>query len=89
MHDRTDMVNNTVLDAMETKGGILLLHDRLKYTADHLDDLLKALVAAGFTFTTIDDKATFPKLNDCAAQNAPPPPPPPPCDTKTQQCPTP
>jgi len=60
---RSDLVGLTVSQAKSTNGGIILFHDIHANTANHLDEIITRLEAEGFTFTTIDDLETFPRLN--------------------------
>jgi len=60
---RDDFVGLTLSQASWKDGGILLFHDIHSYTADHLDELLTRLEEEGYSFTTLDDLATFPLLN--------------------------
>ena len=50
----------------ETPGGVVLMHDAQKYTARHLEHLIRHLEREGYTFTTLDS-GLFPKtLHDQA-----------------------
>jgi peptidoglycan/xylan/chitin deacetylase (PgdA/CDA1 family) len=60
---RNDMIGLTLSQVENTGGGIVLFHDIHPNTANNLDAILDRLEAEGFTFTTIDDTTTFPKLN--------------------------
>jgi peptidoglycan/xylan/chitin deacetylase (PgdA/CDA1 family) len=60
---RSDLVGLTLSQAKSTGGGIILFHDIHANTANHLDEILTRLESEGFTFTTIDDTTTFPRLN--------------------------
>jgi peptidoglycan/xylan/chitin deacetylase (PgdA/CDA1 family) len=67
---RNDMGAYVLSQIAQTKGGIVLFHDIHGNTANHLDAILASLEEEGYTWTTIDDLSTFPKLNGAAA--APP-----------------
>ncbi len=60
---RSDMKRYVLSQAQANNGGIILFHDIHPSTADHLDAILTALEAAGFTFVRLDDHAVFPKLD--------------------------
>ncbi len=60
---RNNIVGYVVKQAKSVGGGVILFHDIHSYTVAHLDDILTALEEQGFTFTTLDDTQTFPKLN--------------------------
>lgn len=60
---RGDMKGYVMSQVRASNGGIVLFHDIHKSTADHLDEILTAMEAEGFTFVRIDDQAVFPKLN--------------------------
>ncbi len=68
---RDNLVSNVLAEADRYEGGILLFHDNRAYTADVLPQILDALINEGFTFTNLDDEATFPLLNSQASQLAP------------------
>ncbi|MFT7520694.1 MAG: peptidoglycan/xylan/chitin deacetylase (PgdA/CDA1 family) [Kiritimatiellia bacterium] len=63
---RGDMPANIIAQAATFDGGIALMHDTHKYTADTLDDVVTALAYATFGFTWLDDVQVFPKLNQQA-----------------------
>ena len=63
---RDDMVGFIVSQAKGLGGGILLMHDIHANSANHLDEVLTALEAAGFSFVRLDDTSTFPLLNGVA-----------------------
>ena len=67
---RTDMTAYILHQLRSTNGGILLFHDIQHYTASRLDQVLTAIRGAGFTFTTVDDVRTFPRLNGRASAPA-------------------
>lgn len=58
-----DMLGFTLEQAARFDGGVVLMHDIHESTADALEGLIVALLAAGFTFTSLDDAAAFPNLN--------------------------
>ena len=60
---RDNMLAYVMSQARATGGGIILFHDIHANTANHLDEVLTALEADGFTFVRIDDLAVFPRLN--------------------------
>lgn len=60
---RSDIVGLTVSQVRATQGGIVLFHDIHQNTADHLEAIIDALVADGYSFVNVDDTATFPRLN--------------------------
>lgn len=60
---RADYKGYVMSQVRHTNGGIILMHDIHGFTADHLDEVLTTLEAEGFSFTRLDDVATFPKLN--------------------------
>lgn len=60
---REDMVGYVLSQVRSYNGGIVLFHDVHGSTADALPAVLDALIAAGYTFTNIDDADTFPRLN--------------------------
>lgn len=60
---RDHMIGYILAQVATHNGGVLLFHDVHGYTADHLPEILAALVEAGYTFTGLDDAETFPRLN--------------------------
>ncbi|MFZ4736305.1 MAG: polysaccharide deacetylase family protein [Bradymonadia bacterium] len=64
---RRDMAGYVMSQVRSTQGGVLLFHDIHGYTAATLDGLLAQLVSEGFTFTSLDDTSTFPRLNGTTA----------------------
>jgi peptidoglycan/xylan/chitin deacetylase (PgdA/CDA1 family) len=60
---RDDMQGYVMQQARANSGGIILFHDIHAHTADHLDAILTALEAEGFTFVRLDDTTVFPRLN--------------------------
>jgi len=60
---RADFPGWVLSQARARNGGILLMHDIKRYTAENLDEMLTSLEEAGFTFTRLDDVDTFPLLN--------------------------
>jgi peptidoglycan/xylan/chitin deacetylase (PgdA/CDA1 family) len=66
---RSDMRGYILSQVREMNGGILLMHDIHRSSADALDGILTALEAEGFTFVRLDDASMLPVLN-----GAPPPP---------------
>ena len=60
---RNDMKGYIVSQVKANNGGIMLMHDIHQSTADHLDDILTTLEAAGYTFVRLDDVAAWPRLN--------------------------
>ena len=59
-----DMLGFTMEQVRRFNGGVILMHDIHQYTADSLKPLLDALIAEGYTFTSLDDLAVFPLLNN-------------------------
>jgi len=68
---RDDFIGFTLHQAASRDGGILLFHDVHSYTVESLDALLSALEANGYTFTTLDDVDTFPRLNGITPPRGP------------------
>jgi peptidoglycan/xylan/chitin deacetylase (PgdA/CDA1 family) len=60
---RGDMQGYILSQARANNGGIMLMHDIHKNTADNLDKILTKLESEGFTFVRLDDTRVFPKLN--------------------------
>jgi peptidoglycan/xylan/chitin deacetylase (PgdA/CDA1 family) len=60
---RDNMQAYVMSQVASTNGGIILFHDIHQHTADHLDAILTALEAAGYTFVRLDNVNAFPKLN--------------------------
>jgi peptidoglycan/xylan/chitin deacetylase (PgdA/CDA1 family) len=60
---RDDMVGYVLSQVRSYNGGIVLFHDVHGSTADALPQVLDALIAAGYTFTSLDDAEAFPRLN--------------------------
>jgi peptidoglycan-N-acetylglucosamine deacetylase len=60
---RGDMTGWVLRQARSRNGGILLFHDIHRNTAEHLDAIVTALLAEGFTFVNVDDRDAFPVLN--------------------------
>lgn len=60
---RDDMVGYTLSQVRQNNGGILLFHDIHQNTANKLPSIIEGLRAGGYTFTNVDDVATYPKLN--------------------------
>ncbi len=67
---RDDMKAYVLSQARANNGGIILMHDIHASTANHLDEILTALEAEGFTFVRLDDTSVFPRLHG----ETPPPP---------------
>jgi peptidoglycan/xylan/chitin deacetylase (PgdA/CDA1 family) len=63
---RHDMVGFIMQQLHQNNGGIILMHDIHKSTADHLDEILTRLEDDGFTFARLDDATVLPKLNGVA-----------------------
>jgi peptidoglycan-N-acetylglucosamine deacetylase len=61
---RDDMVGFILRQVNSRQGGIILFHDIHAYTAAQLPVIIERLQAEGYTFTSIDDAAVFPALND-------------------------
>lgn len=57
-----DMLGFTMEQIERFDGGIVLLHDIHQSTADFVPELITALKDAGYTFTSLDDLHTFPRL---------------------------
>jgi peptidoglycan/xylan/chitin deacetylase (PgdA/CDA1 family) len=68
---RDDMRGYVMSQVRATGGGVILFHDIHRHTADHLDEILTAMEAEGFTFARLDDAAVFPKLNGKPAPAVP------------------
>lgn len=64
---RRDMIGNILEQTRKFDGGVVLLHDDRAYTADKLDEILRSLRDAGFTFTDLHDGDAFPVLAGWAA----------------------
>ncbi len=62
-HLRRDMVGFVLRQVRRRNGGIVLLHDRLTFTAEHLGKLLETLADEGFVLTKLADSRAFPRLN--------------------------
>jgi len=60
---RDDFIGLTLYQANLRDGGVLLFHDIHSFTAENLDGLMTRLEEEGYTFTTLDDVDTFPRLN--------------------------
>lgn len=60
---RNDMKGYILSQVRANNGGIMLMHDIHQSTADHLDEILTALEAAGYTFVRLDDVSAWPRLN--------------------------
>jgi peptidoglycan-N-acetylglucosamine deacetylase len=65
---RGDMQAYVMSQARSFNGGVILFHDIHPNTANHLDAILTALEADGFTFVRLDDTSVFPKLHGTAPQ---------------------
>lgn len=68
---RDSLTDNVLAQTKKFDGGILLFHDTRPYTADQIDEIITALLDAGFSFTNLDDPETFPILNGWAASLTP------------------
>lgn len=68
---RNDMKAYVMSQVRANNGGIVLFHDIHPSTADHLDEILTALEAAGYTFVRLDDTRAFPKLHGTTPQPSP------------------
>lgn len=60
---RDDMAGLTMSQVARTQGGIVLFHDIHANTANALEGILDRMESDGYTFTSVDDELTFPKLN--------------------------
>ncbi|MEZ4364910.1 MAG: polysaccharide deacetylase family protein [Kofleriaceae bacterium] len=60
---RDDMTGYVMSQVRAHDGGIILFHDIHGHTADALPAILDRLIADGYTFVSLDDEATFPKLH--------------------------
>lgn len=60
---RDDMQGYILSQVRAGNGGVMLMHDIHKNTAEHLDAILTKLESEGFTFVRLDDTSVFPKLN--------------------------
>jgi peptidoglycan/xylan/chitin deacetylase (PgdA/CDA1 family) len=57
-----DMIGWTMEQIRRHHGGIVLLHDIHLWTAEQLEPLIEAIDNEGFTFTALDDAASWPNL---------------------------
>lgn len=60
---RKDYTGYVLSQVKQTQGGILLMHDIHKNTAESLDRLLTILAQEGYRFVALDDVNIFPLLN--------------------------
>lgn len=60
---RHDFVGYTMSQIRSHNGGIVLFHDIHQFTANNVETIIANLESEGFSFTNIDDTATFPRLN--------------------------
>jgi len=60
---RDNMQGYILSQVRSNNGGIMLMHDIHKNTADHLDAILTKLESEGYTFVRLDNAGAFPKLN--------------------------
>lgn len=60
---RRDMTAFVLRQVRRRNGGVVLFHDRLRFTADHLEAIIETLRGEGYSFTRLDDLEAFPKLN--------------------------
>jgi hypothetical protein len=60
---RHDFVGYTMHQIRARDGGIVLFHDIHQFTANNVETIIGNLESEGFSFTNIDDTATFPRLN--------------------------
>ncbi len=60
---RSDLQGYVMSQVHHTGGGIVLFHDIHASTVDALPSIIGALTDAGYTFTSLDDIETFPRLN--------------------------
>lgn len=67
---RNDMRGYVLSQLRSTRGGIVLFHSIHRYTAEQIEGIIIAARAAGFTFTSLSDTATFPLLNGSAPEMA-------------------
>ncbi|RZO64796.1 MAG: polysaccharide deacetylase family protein [Sandaracinaceae bacterium] len=58
-----DMLGYVMQQVRRRNGGVVLFHDIHRFTADALEGVIDALVAEGYSFTSVDDVETFPRLN--------------------------
>lgn len=61
---RSDYAHYVIQEVEKTQGGVLLMHDIHRNTADNLDRLLTLLEDANYRFVGLDDRNIFPKLNN-------------------------
>lgn len=61
---RKDYAAYVVHEVHKTQGGILLMHDIHRNTAETLDRLMTTLEQENYRFVSLDDKNIFPKLNN-------------------------
>lgn len=61
---RRDYPNFVLREVEKTKGGVLLMHDIHKNTAESLDRLVTSLEQRGYRFVSLDDHNIFPQLNN-------------------------
>lgn len=59
---RDNFIEHVISSLEQTEGGVLVLHDIHRYTAEHLPELLDAIEARGFSFVRLDDAGVFPEL---------------------------
>lgn len=60
---RHDFIGYTMSQIRAHNGGIVLFHDIHQFTANNVETIIGNLENEGFSFTNIDDTATFPRLN--------------------------
>jgi peptidoglycan/xylan/chitin deacetylase (PgdA/CDA1 family) len=60
---RNDMDGWVMKQVRAQSGGIVLFHDIHPNTVAHLEPIIQALTAEGYSFTNVDDDAVFPQLN--------------------------
>lgn len=60
---RSDYARYVLRQVEKTQGGVLLMHDIHRNTAQSLDRLMTLLEQNGYRFTSLDNRNIFPKLN--------------------------
>lgn len=62
-HLRSDYAGYVLREAQKTQGGVLLMHDIHRNTAENLDRLLTLLEEQNYRFVSLDDHNIYPNLN--------------------------
>lgn len=61
---RKDYPGHVLREVNKTQGGVVLMHDIHRNTAQTLDRLISILVQKGYRFVSLDDRNLFAKLNN-------------------------